>query len=264
MGTLMELYAGLFREAGPAGRTLGWNEIEREFGPEAQVFFDRDVAGKVGGNASFRKAADGTLVASMGGGRNFAFDPDAGSWAPTGKDDHSETGRMGKPLRNRAEGYGHDLWDVFSRTEPEYVRRVTAASDAGLGRGWANLIDSLYGQGSVKRILHLLWVNNWTDYEGVGELFHYYDVAQQAATQKGADRRGEPGLNDWQRQLARQSLEIYPIRIGPAWDPATDGPRTERPMSPDDLRNPNHGMDPDDAGPIWPDGLGPPADPEED
>lgn len=257
MPTLMELYRGLFGEAGPAGRPLGQAEIDRDW-PMAMPAFDRDVAPDQRETPSFRRASDGSLTVRLAGGRRFAFDVADERWFALGKGERGREPGRGRVWPDGQQGMGRDvdLRDSYSKTEAEYARVLSNAATHSLGNGWANMIDSLYGRGSTKRILHDLWVNHYTDEEGIGEVMHYYDVAQQAAQHKSRARSGQ-GPNPYQADPAAQ-LAAYPINIRPRYDydaddPANldgdpDGPgftptlpnrRVTRPAGPEHFRNPD-------------------------
>lgn len=225
--SLSSLYPNLF-EAGPKGQTLSLADVERRF-PEALPLWDQlpDVPGK---NASFRVGDDGDLMARVSAG--------GGDWRFTGGTWVRDSTRSGEPVDSTRRvdmgraGGANSLFDHFSKDESEYRTSLDGAMRRMAGPRWSSLIDSAYGPGSVKRAISELWRRFWSDHEAVGELMHYYDVAQQSAAQKGADRSGGArGRNvdagyanpapGW-RQAARDAVGSYPLRIGPRYDVPQD------------------------------------------
>lgn len=221
--SLLELYRPI-AEAGPKGPTLNRNDLETRW-PTAAVAFDRDVAPEITGNPSFRQ--NGEVLNVSSGGRNWRWNPDDEVWEIVG-------GRLGAPdLENniwtgrRGTAAIASVTDRFSQTFSEYVAAVSGAMARAGGARWESLIDSAYGPGAVKGAFRDLWKNLWTDHEAVGEMLHYYDVAQQAAQAKQHDRgRGGKlsGPYDGEQQLRymRDAVGSYPMRIGPRFDVPAD------------------------------------------
>lgn len=244
--TLRELYAELFNEAGPHG-PLRRSDVETRF-PDAFVMYDRDIGPLDDRDPHFSEPRPGRLVARLPGGRTWTWAPKRGSWVETHGDVTPKAPGRGRPDVSRETDHRtareNDLFDRFSMTEAEFRTSVSKAAEMSMGRGWAAMVDSAYGPGSTDRMLRDLWRNHWTDHEAVGEVLHYYDVAQQAAAVKRGTRRGEdpPGMSAYQLRHARDGVATYPMRIGPRYDMPRDrageqdldprGIRTTRPTDP--------------------------------
>jgi hypothetical protein len=248
------LVSGL-AEAGPRGHTAPLSRLD----PEAQVAWDRDVADSLaaGQAPTFRPGPDGSVSASLSnGGGQRVYDPTTRSWSrpapgagdPKDRDDARSRpagfGGHGLSPVERGDAY---LLDRFSRTEAEQRSSVERAADVAFGRGWRSLIDSVYGPGAVTRLLRDLWRNFYSDHEAIGEVYHYYDVAQRAADQvahdrsggaRGADAAGGRQRGAWDdamRAQARDAIGAYPMRVEPRYDHVgrDSRVRSEHPLSPE-------------------------------
>lgn len=105
------------------------------------------------------------------------------------------------------------LWNVFSKTFSEFRYRVTKAADYFYGKDWKKRIASSFGKDElyVDRAVRKLWDNNYTDYESVGEIGFWFDVAQNDPDGYGGE-----------------------ISVHPAWDMSLydEGEEGERPSRP--------------------------------
>lgn len=219
MKQLRKLYPAVFSEAGPAGRTLGWTEIERDFGPEAAAAWDRDVASHNSGNPSFRRSPDGRgLVASLPGGVRYEWSPGGESWRETDRRSAAAPGRgtpnAWNPDVPEASAESDRQLDPTERptSEREFRDRLSRSAARLNGNGWANGIDSVYGRGSADRLLRDLWRNGWAwnMAAAADELLRYARNAERYASIKATSRRGRDARFDDEPT----DPDLSPIQVG--------------------------------------------------